>query len=74
MMSLSMNKLIIAVLFFYGQMSAQTALEVRDTSFTTYSAYKSVIKQYPNAKIAESVIPETVRKFENIIYDIVKKH
>lgn len=49
--------------------SAQT-LEAgpRDTSFTTYSAYKSALKKYPNITIANPPVPATITSTINLVY------
>lgn len=41
---------------------------VRDTSYTTWAAYNSIKKQYPNAKAAEELHSPSITEKRNIVY------
>jgi acetyl esterase/lipase len=40
----------------------------RDTSFTTYSAYKGALKKYPNITIANPPVPANITSKNNLVY------
>lgn len=50
-----------------GSFAQQKPIE-RDTSFTTYSAYKSALKKYPFITIANPLVPANIISKANVVY------
>lgn len=51
-----------------SQASAQLRPAPRDTSFATYSAYKSALKKYPFITIANPPVPKNIISKNNLVY------
>lgn len=63
--------LLFALFSFSFAVNAQSTAgitNVRDTSYSTASAYRSIHKQYPDAKAAEEFHPSTITEKKNIVY------
>lgn len=51
-----------------GAQSTAGITNVRDTSYSTLSAYNNIHKQYPDAKAAEELHSSTVREKRDVVY------
>ncbi|QJD94989.1 alpha/beta hydrolase [Mucilaginibacter robiniae] len=64
--------------FALGQVArAQSTASItgkKDTSFTTYSAYQSARKNYPNIKLVQDSLPKSIKVAKNKTYALVGKH
>lgn len=58
---------LLAVMLCRSAFAQQTTVE-RDTSFTTYSAYKSAVKKYPFITIARPVVPANINSKTDLVY------
>jgi acetyl esterase/lipase len=62
-----MRLLLLVLLISASAMAQQKPLE-RDTSFSTYSAYKSALKKYPFISIAKPPVPANIAGKSNLVY------
>ena len=63
--------LFIVICFFFGKIFSQSLAGVtgiRDTSYTTYKAWSSDRKKYPDIKIVEEFKLTTVKEKKDIVY------
>ena len=73
LMFTKINISLFSLLTFSASLFAQQMNITRDTSFTTYSAFKSAIKKYPFISIAKPAVPGNISSQTNIAYSSLGK-
>lgn len=61
-------KKIFSIILVCGVMYGQGSENLRDTSFTVYSAYKKVVKKFPSARIVAPSPKPGVIEYANVVY------